>query len=100
MLCDDLEGWDMRGEGSRGRGYIYIYIHRADSRASLIVQLGKKSPAMQEVPGLAPQSGRSPGGGHGNPLLILAWRLLIDRGMEPGGPHSPGVTKSQTQLSN
>ena len=26
------------------------------------------------------ESGRSPGGGHGNPFQILAWRILMDRG--------------------
>ena len=91
-----------RGLGYEGRRLqreeIYI-LHGADSQASLVVQLGKKSAAMQEVPGLTPQSGRSPGGGHGNPFLIFAWRIPIDRGMEPGRPYSPGVTKSQTQLS-
>ena len=30
MFCDDLDGWDVEGEGgSRGQGYIYILI--ADS---------------------------------------------------------------------
>ena len=33
MLCDDLEGCGRGGweGGSRGRGYIFIYIHMADS---------------------------------------------------------------------
>ena len=33
MLCDDLEGYGRGGweGGSRGRGYIFIYIHMADS---------------------------------------------------------------------
>ena len=33
--------------------------------------------------GLIPGSGRSPGGGHGNPLRILAWRIPWTE--EPGG---------------
>ena len=33
-----------------------------------------------------PGSGRSPGGGRGNPLSILAWR--IPRTEEPGGQQS------------
>ena len=34
------------------------------AQASLVVQMVKNPPAMQEIPGL----GRFPGGGHGNPL--------------------------------
>ena len=36
--------------------------------ASLVAQLVEKLPAMQETIGLIPGLGRSPGGGHGNPL--------------------------------
>ena len=38
--------------------------------------------------GLIPGSGRSPGGGHGNPLPHSAWRL--PRTEEPGGLQSAG----------
>ena len=37
-----------------------------------------------------PRLGRSPGGGHGNPLCILAWRMAWTE--EPGGLQS---TESQ-----
>ena len=40
---------------------------------------------------LSPGSVRSPGGGHGNPLYILAWR--IPRIEEPGRLQSMGVAK-------
>ena len=30
--------------------------------------------------GLIPELGTSPGGGHSNPLSILAWRIPTDRG--------------------
>ena len=33
-----------------------------------------------EDPSLIPGSGISPGGEHGNPFRILAWRILKDRG--------------------
>ena len=33
-----------------------------------MIQMVKNLPAMQEIPGLIPGLGRSPGGGHGNPL--------------------------------
>ena len=46
--------------------------------------------------GSIPRWGRSPGGGHGNPLSILAWRIPMDRGAWQATVH--GVTKSQTQL--
>ena len=46
------------------------------------------------IPGL----GRSPGGGHGNPLSILAWRIPMDRGGWRATVH--GVTKSQFTLSD
>ena len=36
--------------------------------------------------GSIPESGRSPGGGHGNPLQILAWRIPWTE--EPGGLQS------------
>ena len=45
--------------------------------------------------GLISQSGRFPGGGHGNPLSILAWRISWTE--EPGELQSIG-SQSQTQL--
>ena len=47
--------------------------------------------------GLIPGSGRSPGGGYGNPLQYSC--LGNPRTEEPGGL-SPWSRKSQTQLSN
>ena len=38
-----------------------------------------------------PGSGRSPGGGHGNPSSILAWR--IPWAEEPGGLQSMGLQR-------
>ena len=43
---------------------------------------------------LTPGSGRSPGGGNGNPLRILAWRFPWPE--EPGGLHPWGRTESDT----
>ena len=39
--------------------------------------------------GSIPGSGRSPGGGHGNPLSVLAWRIPWTE--EPGGLQSMGL---------
>ena len=44
-----------------------------------------------------PESGGSPGGRHGNPSSILAWRIPMNRGAWRVMVH--GVAKSQTQLS-
>jgi len=40
---------------------------------------GKESACNARDLGLIPGLGRSPGGGHGNPASILAWRILMDR---------------------
>ena len=47
--------------------------------------------------GLIPGSGRSPGGGNGNPLQYFCWENPMDRGA--GGLQSMGSQKNQTQLS-
>ena len=44
--------------------------------------------------GSIPGSGRSPGGGHGNPLSILAWRIPWTE--EPDGLQSIGRKESDT----
>ena len=46
--------------------------------------------------GLIPGSGKSPGGGHGNPLQYSCWENPMDRGAWRATVH--GVTKSQTSL--
>ena len=48
--------------------------------------------------GLTPGSGRSPGGGHGNPLQYSCLENPMDRGAWWATVHE--VTKSQIQLSN
>ena len=49
-------------------------------------------------PGLIPGSGRSPGGGHGNPLQDSCLENPMDRGAWQATVH--GVIKSQKQLSD
>ena len=46
--------------------------------------------------GSIPGSGRSPGGGHGNPLQNSCWRNPMDRGTWWAMVHE--VTKRRTQL--
>ena len=48
--------------------------------------------------GLIPASGRSPAGGHGNPLHYSCLENLMDRG--DCWATVPGVTKSRTRLSD
>ena len=48
--------------------------------------------------GLIPGSGRSPGGGHGDPLQYSCLENPMDRGAWQATVH--GVAKSQTQLSD
>ena len=49
-------------------------------------------------PGSIAGSGRSPGGGHGNPLQYSSQQNPMDRGAWQATVHE--VTKSQTQLSD
>ena len=48
--------------------------------------------------GSIPRSGRSPGGGNGNPLQHSQLENTMDRGAWQAAVH--GVTKSWTRLSN
>ena len=59
--------------------------------------VGKKSACNAGDPGLITGSGRSPGGGHGNPLQYSC--LENPMGKEAWQATVPGVAKSQTQLS-
>ena len=60
---------------------------------------GKESACNARDPGSIPGLGRSPGGGHGNPLQYSwAWRIPMDRGAWWAAVHE--VAKSQTRLSD
>ena len=50
------------------------------SRASLLAQMVKNLPAMQETQGLIPEWGRSPGEESGNPLQYSCLDSPMDRG--------------------
>ena len=50
------------------------------SRASLLAQMVKNLPAMQETQGLIPEWGRSPGEESGNPLQYSCLDSSMDRG--------------------
>ena len=59
---------------------------------------GKESTCNAEDLGLIPGLGRSPGGGHSNPLQYSCLENSMDR--EASWATVCGVTKSQTRLSN
>ena len=58
----------------------------------------KNPPANAGDKGLIPGSGRSLGGGDGNPLQYSYLENSVDRGAWGAAVH--GVAESQTQLSN
>ena len=65
---------------------------------TLVAQTLKNLPANAGDPGSIPGLGRSPGGGHGNPLQYSCLQNPMDRGAWWATVH--GVTKSQTRLSD
>ena len=73
---------------------------RGRRRASQVGMVVKNPPAnageSRDV-GSIPGWGRSPGGGHSNPLHVLAWRIM-DRGA--WWAIVPGVAEKQTCLSD
>ena len=67
--------------------------------ASQVAQQVKKLPVMQESTGevvSVPEWGRSPGEGHGNPILYSCMKNPMDRGAWWATVHS--IAKSWTQL--
>ena len=63
-----------------------------------MAQQVKNPPAKAGYAGLIPGSGRSPGGGNGNPLQHSCLENPMDRGAWWATVH--GVTQSRTQLSD
>ena len=75
--------------------YIDRYTHFFGSPGGTVV---KDPLAMQEMVGLIPGSGRSPGEGNGYPLHYSCLGSLMDGGARQATAH--GVVKSLTPLSN
>ena len=61
----------------RERAYIYIYIYA--SQVSLVVKNMPANAGDAKASGSIPRSGRSPGGGHGNPLQHSCLENPMDR---------------------
>ena len=87
----------MASSGHSIRSLLHCFPHRYISwkgfRGGSVV---KNLPANAGAAGLIPGSGRSPGGGNGNPIQYFSWDNPMDRGAWRATVH--GVTKSQTQL--
>ena len=77
----------------RLHNFVYFYIHTWASQVALVV---KKLPAnagdLRGV-GSIPGSGRSPGGGHGNPLQYSCLENLMDRRDEQATVHRVAESK-------
>ena len=66
MASGPITSWQIEGETMEtGRDFIFL---GSKITASLVAQRIKNLPAMWETQGSIPWLGRSPGGGHGNPL--------------------------------
>ena len=84
-----LLAWELRVEG-----------HYTHTWASQVTHMLKNPPANAgniRYAGSIPGSGRSPGGGHGNPLQYFSLENPMDRGDWQAMIHR--VTKSRTQLN-
>jgi len=57
-----------------------IFVTCCSEWASLVAQIAKRLPAMRETWVLIPGSGKSPGGGNGNPLQHTCLENPMDRG--------------------
>ena len=80
----------------QAEGWMDIYVHIWNDRASLVAQSVKNLPAVQET-GFDPWVRKIPGGGHGNPLQYSGRENPMDRGAWRATVHE--VTQSQTRLS-
>ena len=64
------------------------------SQVALVVKNPPANAGDTRDTGSIPASGRSPGGGHGNPLQHSCLEIPMDRGARRASVH--GVTESQT----
>ena len=76
------------------RSHLFIFIFIAFTEASMVAQLVKNLPAVQETWTLISGLGRSPGEGNGNPLQYFCLEKPMDRGDWQAKIH--GVADSDT----
>ena len=75
-------------------GFVFKQVAAYYTWASQVVLVVRKLPASARGAGLIPGSGRSPGGGHGNPLQHSYLENSRDRGAWRAAAH--GVTELDT----
>ena len=71
-----------------------FYLSQTEDSPSQVALVVNNPPVNAGVVGSIPGSGRSPGGGHGNPLQDSCLENPMDK--EPGGPQSMGSQESDT----
>ena len=74
------------------KSFVYIHIHTWASQVALVVQFPPATEGDIRDAGSIPGSGRSPGGGHGNPFQYSCLENLMGRGVWQNIAHR--VTKS------
>ena len=89
-LCCSRSNQELKNLENFLKNVFWIRIGQLSFRKGLFCNVGD----LCLIPGL----GRSPGGGHGNPLQYSCLENPIDRGAWQATVH--GVTKSQAQLSD
>ena len=73
-----------------------FYLSQTKDQPSQVALVGNNPPVNAGVVDSVPGSGRSPGGGHGNPLQYSCLEKSMDREAWRATVH--GVTKTQTRL--
>ena len=87
-VCACVCSWYLVGRGQGWASQVVLVVKNPSANAGGIRDMGS-------IPG----SGRSPGGGYGNPLQSsVYWRIPIDTGAWQAIVH--GVAKSQTRLND
>ena len=92
---NDLWNYYERSSGNGSKEF-NSFILKMASQAAIVVKNPPANAGDTRDAGLIPGSGRSPGVGNGNPVQYSCLGNPMDR----GAWQVPGVTKSQTRLSN
>ena len=80
------------------RGFLLVLRYFWASQVALVVKNLPANAGDGKRVGAVPGSGRSPGGEHGNPLSILAWRIPWTE--EPGRLQSTGSQRVRCSLAH
>ena len=97
ILCSSISQGEKSGHRKAGVDFPGLYESLQGFPGDLVVKNPPANAGGTGDLGLIPGSGRSPGGGNGNPFQYSCLENLMDRGVWRAIFH--GVTKSQTRLS-